>query len=150
MSATLESSTLEEVKELAGFDRNVKIQRTPLNRPEIYIGIDSFKYPASSYKDLDFLLPHQVTEPQDIPKTVVYMNEIRLIGEAIGCLRLWMRQRAYPPISQKWVQPIFSTIQQSEGISSQTARSQQSMDSSFNESSLVSSQAESPVSSQQE
>jgi superfamily II DNA helicase RecQ len=110
VSATLDFTTLQDVKEAAGFDNDVSVERTSMDRPEIYIEVDALKHDQSSMLDLLSLLPVMVTRPQDIPKTIIYMNEIKSIQAAVKLIRRWMNELGYPPEAQKWVQPYFSIM----------------------------------------
>src|SRR4029077_17535297 len=60
--------------------------------------------------DLLFLLPVMVTRAQDIPKTIIYMNEIKYIQATVKLIWRWMNELEYPPEAQKWVQPYFSIM----------------------------------------
>jgi superfamily II DNA helicase RecQ len=64
--------------------------------------------------DLLFLLPVTVTRPQDIPKTIIYMNDIKSIQAAVKIMRRWMNELGYPPDAEKWVQPYFSIMAKSD------------------------------------
>ena len=55
-SATLDPEMLIAVKELAGFDSTTTIQKTSVNRPEIYLDIRPITHAFSSFKDLEFLI----------------------------------------------------------------------------------------------
>lgn len=55
-SATLEPDVLESVKRLAGFDSDVRIQRTSIDRPDIAFRIRVIQHTVSSFRDLEFLL----------------------------------------------------------------------------------------------
>jgi Helicase conserved C-terminal domain len=51
-----------------------------------------------------------VTRAQDIPKTIIYMNEIKYIQATVKLIWRWMNELEYPPEAQKWVQPYFSIM----------------------------------------
>jgi len=55
-SATLDPEMLITVKELAGFDSSTTIQKTSVNRPEIYMDIRPMTHSYTSFKDLEFLI----------------------------------------------------------------------------------------------
>jgi superfamily II DNA helicase RecQ len=55
-SATLDPDMLEQVKELAGFNSDVTVMRTSIDRPEIGFEIRPMKYTAASFGDLEFLV----------------------------------------------------------------------------------------------
>jgi len=55
-SATLDPDMLERVKELVGFNSDVKLMRTSIDRPEIGFEIRPMEYAATSFGDLEFLV----------------------------------------------------------------------------------------------
>jgi superfamily II DNA helicase RecQ len=56
VSATLDFTVLQDVKEAAGFANDVSVERTSMDRPEIYIEVDVLKHDQISMLDLLFLL----------------------------------------------------------------------------------------------
>jgi hypothetical protein len=90
MTATLPDATLRAVRKGVGFSDKVEVLRTPIDRPEIFIGIDTFQYAQNSFEDLFFLLPQECTKAQDIPKTVVYFDSI---PELLRAHRATLHQR---------------------------------------------------------
>jgi helicase-like protein len=110
VSATLDFTVLQDVKEAAGFNNDISVERTSMDRPEIYLEVDVLKHDQISMLDLLFLLPVMVTRPQDIPKTIIYMNDIKSIQAAVKIMRRWMNELGYPPEAEKWVQPYFSIM----------------------------------------
>ena len=61
VSATLDFTVLQDVKEAAGFGNDVFVERTSMDRLEIYIEVDVLKHDQISMLDLLFLLPVVVT-----------------------------------------------------------------------------------------
>ena len=57
VSATLDFTVLQDVKEAAGFDNDIFVERTSMDRPEIYIEADVLKHDQVSMLDLLLLLP---------------------------------------------------------------------------------------------
>lgn len=55
-SATLDPQTLAKVRELCGFDANVYIQRSSVDRPDIFISLKQIEHPPATFKDLEFLI----------------------------------------------------------------------------------------------
>ena len=55
-SATLDPVTLAEVRDLSGFDPSVRIQREPIDRPEISFSIRPIQHSMISFRDLEFLI----------------------------------------------------------------------------------------------
>jgi len=92
---------LQDVKEAAGFDNDIFVECTSMDRPEIYIETDVLKHDQVSMLDLLFLLPVTVTRPQDIPKTIIYMNNIKSIQATVKIMRRWMNELGYPPEAEK-------------------------------------------------
>jgi superfamily II DNA helicase RecQ len=44
VSATLDFTVLQDVKEAVGFDNDISVERTSMDRPELYIEVDALKY----------------------------------------------------------------------------------------------------------
>jgi hypothetical protein len=55
-SATLDPEMLITVKELVGFDSSTTVQKTSVDRPEIYLDIRPMTHSYTSFKDLEFLI----------------------------------------------------------------------------------------------
>lgn len=76
-SATLDPRTLHRVKELCGFEAAVEVQRTSVDRPDIFLSSKQLMFPASGFKDLDFLIqPAQEVINEAV--TAVYHDEARV------------------------------------------------------------------------
>jgi hypothetical protein len=108
MTATLPDATLRAVRKGVGFSDKVEVLRTPIDRPEIFIGIDTFQYAQNSFEDLFFLLPQECTKAQDIPKTVVYFDSIPELLRAHRALRAQMNRLKYPQKLRTCVHVYFS------------------------------------------
>ena len=92
VSATLDITTLENIKPAAGFDNDVLLDRNSIDRPEIFIEINAIKYDQNSMLDLQFLLPPNITQPQDIPKIVVYMQDVKSLQTGVRLIRQWITE----------------------------------------------------------
>ena len=55
-SATLDPVMLAEVIDLCRFNPDVRIQRSPVDRPDITFKIRSIQHPTSSFRDLEFII----------------------------------------------------------------------------------------------
>lgn len=110
MTATLPESTVHAVRKSVGFQKNTSVLRTPIDRPEIFLGIDTFQYAQSSFQDLFFLLPLQCTTAQDVPKTVVYFDSIAELLKARTALVVEFKKRRYPKELQGCVKAYFSWL----------------------------------------
>jgi len=110
-SATLDPKTLAVVKDRCGFDDETTIAiKTALDRPEIYLQCSSLRHPMNGMLDLQCVLPEQAASAFDIPKTIIFMESIRLIKKACKLIKGWMKQLGYPPIAATWVAPFFSDM----------------------------------------
>jgi hypothetical protein len=108
MTATLPDVTLRAVRKGIGFTKDTLLLRTPIDRPEISIGIDAFRYPQNGYQDLFFLLPSQCEKAQDIEKSVVYFDSIAELLQARRILCERMRYLKYPNKLLQCVRAFFS------------------------------------------
>ena len=96
MSATLNVETLNNVRRQCEFTRNTSVIKTPLDRSEIYLQFSQMKYPLEDTKDLQHILPRQVEKPQDIPKTIVYVDKVELVNVICENMRQWIERLDYP------------------------------------------------------
>lgn len=96
-SATLDPAMLQAVKASAGFEDDVKIIITNIDRPDIFYNLQRIERPMASYEDLYFLtqpvlqfesVSGQASETH-IPKTVIYCDHISEIVSMVKQLRLW-------------------------------------------------------------
>ncbi|KAL6408078.1 DNA helicase, ATP-dependent, RecQ type [Ilyonectria robusta] len=55
-SATLDPQTLAKVRDLCGFEASVHIQRSSVDRPDIFISLKQIEHPPATFKDLEFLI----------------------------------------------------------------------------------------------
>ncbi|OXV05210.1 hypothetical protein Egran_07022, partial [Elaphomyces granulatus] len=95
-SATLDTATLKAVRESAGFQKNVKVIKTPIDRPDISLSIRRIQHTLKSFHDLKFLIDDAVTSSGEvdtslIPKTIVYMETITEIVAAEDLMIKWLR-----------------------------------------------------------
>ncbi|PIL34433.1 hypothetical protein GSI_03208 [Ganoderma sinense ZZ0214-1] len=63
------------------------------DRPNVSIVVRACEHPLNSYADLDFLIPEDLNDPQDIPKTYIYVDNIAVGGEIIDYLNAKIRAR---------------------------------------------------------
>ena len=89
-SATLAPSTLAAVKESVGFSDTTYTVKTTINRPEIYLEVRKLQHTITSLEDLRILLPSIISEPVEIPKSIVYMGQIKEITRATNVIRRWL------------------------------------------------------------
>lgn len=114
VSATIDTTILATVLDRCGFQANTRIIRTSLDRPEIFLQASSLQYSAQSMLDLQFLLPPTVNSAQSIPKTVIFMDLVASIRQAVHLFQKWMRQLNYPSSASNWVSPFFSDMADSD------------------------------------
>ena len=84
-SATLDPTMLQDVIQLAGFQDNVEVMKTTIDRPDISLSIRRIEHSIASFHDLSEAVtgPGHVRMSQ-ILKTIVYMDSIAQI-EAAEC-----------------------------------------------------------------
>lgn len=110
VSATLDPQTLHWVKASAGFDSDVKVIRTSIDRPEIFFQVSCIQESEKSMLNLQSILPQTATQFLDVPKTIVYVDSVAQICKAVDLFRTWMRQLRYPAEAFSWVAPYFSDM----------------------------------------
>ena len=84
-SATLDPEMLITVKELVGFDSSTTIQKTSVNRPEIYLDIRPIAHSYSSFKDLEFLI-EAASKPHLQAADVIYGGLADHLGSNVQLL----------------------------------------------------------------
>lgn len=114
VSATLDAYTLDWVQASVGFENDVRIMRSSIDRPEIYFQISCIQETETSMLDLQCLLPKTTACFLDLPKTIIYMDSIAQISKALELFRTWMRQLQYPTESPTWIAPYFSDMADSD------------------------------------
>ena len=115
VTATMNPRLLGEITASAGFNSDVEVIRTPLDRPEIFIQVQSMLHTATSMRDLAFLVEghsHGALDYNNIPKTIMFMESILQIQKACRLLRSWISMLNYPASASSWVQPFFSAMAQ--------------------------------------
>lgn len=63
------------------------------DRPNVSIVVRACEHAQNTLRDLDFIIPSQVDNPQDIPKTYVYVERIETGNEIIEHLEALIAQR---------------------------------------------------------
>jgi superfamily II DNA helicase RecQ len=110
VSATLDPQTLNWVRESAGFECDVEILRTSIDRPEIYLQVSCIQETEKSMLNLQSVLPLSANRFTDIPKTIIYMDSVAQICKAVELFQTWMRQLNYPSAASSWVASYFSDM----------------------------------------
>jgi superfamily II DNA helicase RecQ len=112
VSATLDPKAICKLRDSVSFrpGLDTHIIKTSIDRPEIFINIQSIKRPASSFLDLSTILPDNVTSRHMIPKTVIFIDSRSQIQEARQKIVQWMKVLQYPPGYQDWVRPYFASM----------------------------------------
>ena len=62
---------------------------------------DCLEHPQKTMLNLKFLLSVTVISPLNISKTIVYMNKIKLIQQAIELFQQWMKELKYSSEASK-------------------------------------------------
>ena len=115
VTATMNPKLLKEIVKSAGFNLDVSIISTPLDRPEIFIQVQPMLYSATSMQDLAFLVQGQsqnMLDYENIPKSIVFMESVAQIEKACRLLRGWISRLNYPALAGSWIQPFFSAMAQ--------------------------------------
>lgn len=63
------------------------------DRPNVSLVVRSCEHTLNSYADLDFIIPSQLRDPSDIPKTYLYVNHIPTSGDIIDHLNALISER---------------------------------------------------------
>lgn len=82
------------------------------DRPNVTIAMRACEHPQNSYSDLDFIIPATVTSASDIPKTYLYVDDIRKGGEIINYLNELLVQRAPSLPNAGLIRPYNATMSQ--------------------------------------
>lgn len=93
VSATLQPKVKQDALSTLGFsanpadydDINVGNERT-----NVFVGICPMKYPSSSFRDLSVLFSTDVTDPASIPKSIVYIDDVKAVTSAVIQLYEWL------------------------------------------------------------
>lgn len=109
-SATLTEDVIEELKTSCAFRRDARTIKTPLDRPEIFLQVTPARYPMASLLDLQHLLPSKASKPQDIPKTIVFVDSCATAIDAVTMFAQWMVDLCYPEMSRDWVKSYFAPM----------------------------------------
>ena len=115
VTATMNPRLLGEITASAGFNSDVEVIRTPLDRPEIFIQVRPMLHAATSMRDLAFLVEEHsqgALDYENIPKTIIFMESILQVQKACHLLRSWISMLDYPASASPWVQPFFSAMAQ--------------------------------------
>ena len=95
-SATLDTATLKAIRESTGFQKNVKVIKTPIDRPDISLSVRRIQHTLKIFHDLKFLIDDAITSSGEIdtsliPKAIVYMETITEIVAAEDLMIKWLR-----------------------------------------------------------
>src|SRR5699024_9886179 len=118
-SATLDGHALNSLRINVQFNKDVKIQRTSINRPEIVIR-RGFIPPSKGVKALWFLFSKEdggITDdepyetPQNIPKTFIFFDSRRVAKSATKELRRYLQGREDHPFTEADAREVVTTFQ---------------------------------------
>jgi superfamily II DNA helicase RecQ len=97
-SATLDSATLSEVIKGIGFDADIKIQRTSIDRPELLLRIGTIpKSTRNKFSGLHFAFDPDpsstgdIVDPSDISKTIIFFDSKDDVRKACEKLRYYLQ-----------------------------------------------------------
>jgi superfamily II DNA helicase RecQ len=127
-SATLDAESLKELRVGAGFEDDVEVYRTSIDRPELAIRLGKIKKGTkSSYSALRFLFDQavdpeikpgygeqtcstsQTATPERIPKTVIFFDSRKQANEAAQVMRRYLQllSKQYTPALAKQVVRVY-------------------------------------------
>ncbi|EUC54314.1 DEAD/DEAH-box helicase [Rhizoctonia solani AG-3 Rhs1AP] len=93
VSATLRPNVKNDAMATLGFPSNPS-EYVDINigneRTNVYIGARAMKYPASSFKDLSPLIDPDETNASQIPKTIIYIDDVIEVTLAVITLNGWL------------------------------------------------------------
>ena len=110
LTATLDPQLMHSILQACDFRDDVNIIRTPLDRPEIFIQCSVMTRSMSGMLDLQHVLPASIQRPQDIPKTIIFMESIAQVLRAYELMKKWMALLGYQVPIAPIVQPFFSAM----------------------------------------
>ncbi|KAH7112789.1 ATP-dependent DNA helicase [Dactylonectria estremocensis] len=96
-SATLDRTTLETARKMAGFQASCEFFRSSVDRPEIKLIVETIQPRTTKrFTSLFFVLQDATTNgsptPESIPKTVIFIDSRRDIQKCAECLREWLQK----------------------------------------------------------
>ncbi|KAG1811372.1 P-loop containing nucleoside triphosphate hydrolase protein, partial [Suillus subaureus] len=91
-SMTLPAAVLDVITETMRLCKNTCIIHRSNDRPNVHLVVWEFQYPMSSYLDLAFLIPENVTLDWKPPKFLVFFDDISKLVAAAKFLRLRLPQ----------------------------------------------------------
>ena len=80
------------------------------DRPNVTIAVRACQHAQNSYADLDFILPASISRALDIPKTYLYVDDIRVGSEIIDHLNDLLALRAPSLASAGLIPPTNATL----------------------------------------
>lgn len=93
VSATLRPNVKQDAMATLGFSANPS-DYVDINvgneRANVFIGALRMKFPASTFKDLSFLIDPNETDPLKIPKTIIYIDSVIDVTQAVITLYGWL------------------------------------------------------------
>jgi helicase-like protein/RAD3-like DEAD/DEAH box helicase len=96
-SATLDQTTLDIARKMAGFQPSCEFFRSSVDRPEIKLIVETIQPRTTKrFTSLFFVLLAAMTDgvptPERIPKTVIFIDSRRDIQKCAECLREWLQK----------------------------------------------------------
>ncbi|KAB5587905.1 DEAD/DEAH-box helicase [Ceratobasidium theobromae] len=93
VSATLRQNVKNDAMATLGFSSN-PLDYVDINigneRTNVFLGIREMKFPASSFKDLSVLIDPDETNTFNIPKSIVYIDDINSVTLGVITLNSWL------------------------------------------------------------
>ncbi|CEL58891.1 hypothetical protein RSOLAG1IB_12217 [Rhizoctonia solani AG-1 IB] len=95
VSATLRPNVKQDVISTLGFSANPQ-DYVDINignqRSNVFIGVCPLAHSASSFRDISMAIPADIQRPEDIPKTIIYIDDVQDVTDAVITLNQWLPQ----------------------------------------------------------
>lgn len=111
MTATLTAWVRRDLHRVLHFPRlGSQFVNLGNDRPNVSIVVRACEHPQNLYADLDFILPSSIASPADIPKTYLYVDDIKLGSEIIDYLNAQLTARAPSLAKYGLIRPFNATL----------------------------------------
>ena len=82
------------------------------HRNNVSLVVRACEHPLHSYADLDFIIPRHITDPSQIPKTYIYVDNINTGADIVSYLASWIGSHTSidPSITSTLVCPFNATM----------------------------------------
>ena len=111
MTATLTPKVRRDIHSQLHFSKGLsRFFNTGNDRPTVSIIVRACEYLQNSYWDLDFIIPSTVNTFHDVPKTYIYVDDIRIGGEIVDHLTSILHARNSNLATKGLIRPFNATL----------------------------------------